>query len=145
MVVKITKRPKGPGMNPEGRIVQVVARASGLFVGTYFESDGAGFVKIDGTTFHDPVYVGDPGAKGAKPGDKVALEMARYPTPYQEGEGVITEVLGPRGQPGVDTLAVIRAFNIPDVFDDDVARRGPRAGPSFNEDEVRTGSTSATS
>ena len=30
--------------------------------------------------------------------------MVRYPTPYLEGEGVITEVLGPRGQPGVDTL-----------------------------------------
>ena len=81
VVVKITKRPKGPGMSPEGRIVQVLARASGVFVGTYFERGGAGFVKIDGTTFNDPVYVGDPGAKGAKPGDKVALEMVRYPTP----------------------------------------------------------------
>ena len=115
-------------MNPEGRIVQVLARASGLFVGTYFEDGGAGFVKVDGTTFHDPIYVGDPGAKGAKPGDKVALEMVRYPTPYLEGEGVITEILGPRGQPGVDTLSIIRAFNIPDTFDDDDARRGPRPG-----------------
>ena len=78
---------KGPGMNPEGRIVQVLARASGLFVGTYFEEAGAGFVKVDGTTFHDPVYVGDPGAKGAKPGDKVALEMVRYPTPVPRRRG----------------------------------------------------------
>src|SRR5262249_55736503 len=74
VVVKITKRPKGPGMNPEGRVIQVVARASGVFVGTYFEDARAGFVRIDGTTFHNPIYVGDPGAKGAKPGDKVALE-----------------------------------------------------------------------
>ena len=118
-------------MNPEGRIVQVLARASGVFVGTYFEDGGAGFVKIDGTTFHDPIYVGDPGAKGAKPGDKVALEMVRYPTPYREGEGVITEILGQRGQPGVDTLTVIRAFNIPDTFDDAGPRRGPRAGQAL--------------
>ncbi len=117
-------------MNAEGRIVQVLARASGLFVGTYFEDGGAGFVRVDGTTIHDPIYVGDPGAKGAKPGDKVAMEMVRYPTPYLEGEGVITEILGPRGQPGVDTLSIIRAFNIPDTFDDDVlddARRQARA------------------
>ena len=100
VVVKITKRPKRAGMNVEGRIVQIVARASGLFVGTYFEDGGAGYVKVDGTTFHAPIYVGDPGAKGAKPGDKVALEVVRYPTPYQEGEGVITELLGKRGRRG---------------------------------------------
>ncbi len=80
----------------------------------------AGYVKIDGTTFHAPIYVGDPGAKGARPGDKVALEIVRYPTPYLEGEGVITELLGQRGPPGVDTLSVIRAFNIPDTFDEAV-------------------------
>ena len=63
VVVKITKRPKQAGMNLEGRIVQVVARASSLFVGTYFEDGAAGFVKIDGTTFTEPIYVGDPGAR----------------------------------------------------------------------------------
>ena len=48
VAVKITKRPKGPGMNVEGRIVQVLARASGIFVGTYFEELGAGFVAARG-------------------------------------------------------------------------------------------------
>jgi len=118
VVVKLIKRPKRAGMNIEGRIVQILARASGLFVGTYFEDGAGGYVKIDGTTFHAPIYVGDPGAKGARAGDKVALEIVRYPTPYLEGEGVITELLGQRGSPGVDTLSVIRAFNIPDTFDE---------------------------
>jgi ribonuclease R len=136
VVVKITKRPKRPGMNVEGRIVQILSRASALFVGSYFESGGSGFVKIDGTTFHDPVHVGDPGAKGAKPGDKVALEMVRYPTPYLEGEGVITELLGPRGAPGVDTLSVIRAYNIPDTFDVDVLDEAREQARKFSEDAV---------
>ncbi|MGE5754786.1 MAG: ribonuclease R family protein, partial [Planctomycetaceae bacterium] len=136
VVVKITKRPKTPGMNIEGRIVQVLARASGVFVGTYFEREGAGFVRVDGTTIHDPIYVGDPGGKGAKPGDKVALEMVRYPTPYLEGEGVITEILGPRGQPGVDTLTVIRAFNLPDVFDDAALDEARRQAKLFSVEDV---------
>ena len=136
MAVKIVKKAKGPGYNPEGRIIQVVNRASGLFVGNYFEKNGAGYVKIDGTTFADPVSVGDPGAKGAKPGDKVALEMARYPTPYSEGEGVITEVFGPRGQPKVETIAVIRSLGIPDVFDDDTLEDARRQAKAFDEDEV---------
>ena len=132
-----------PGMNLEGRIVQIIARASAQFVGTYFEDGMAGYVKIDGTTFHAPIYVGDPGAKGARPGDKVALKIVRYPTPSMEGEGVITELLGPGGQPGVDTLSVIRAFNIPDTFDDaalDEARQEARSSPRTRS---ASGSTSA--
>ncbi len=136
VVVKISKRPRRPGTNIQGRIVEILARASGLFVGTYFEDGACGYVKIDGTTFHAPIYVGDPGAKGAKAGDKVALEMVRYPTPYQEGEGVITELLGQRGAPGVDTLSVIRAFNIPDTFDEDVLAEARQQASRFSEDEV---------
>ncbi len=138
VLVKIVKKAKGPGYNPEGRVVQVVSRSSGLFVGNYFEKNGSGYVKIDGTTFADPVSVGDPGAKGAKDGDKVALEMARYPTPYREGEGVITEVFGPRGQPKVETIAVIRALGISDVFDDDTLLEARQQAKAFQEDEVGT-------
>jgi ribonuclease R len=136
VVVKITKRPRRPGMNLEGRIVQILARASGLFVGTYFEDGMAGYVKIDGTTFHQPIYVGDPGAKGAKPGHKVALEIVRYPTPYLEGEGVVTELLGPRGAPGVDTLSVIRAFNIPDAFEEPALDEARAAARHFSEESI---------
>ena len=108
----------------------------GLFVGTYFEEGGAGFVQIDGTNFQDPIDVGDPGAKGAKPGDKVAVEIVRYPTPYLEGEGVITEILGQRGQPGVDTLTVIRAFNIPDTFDEGVLDEAREQARQFDESQI---------
>ncbi len=138
VAVKVVKRPRRPGTNAEGRIVQILARAAGLFVGTYFEEAGAGFVRIDGTTFNEPIDVGDPGARGARPGDKVAIEMVRYPSPYQGGEGVITEILGQRGQPGVDTITVIRAFNIPDTFDDEVLDEAREQARLFDESQVGT-------
>jgi ribonuclease R len=138
VAVKITKRSARRGLNMEGRIVQILERASGVFVGTYFEDGDAGFVKVDGTTFNDPIYVGDPGAKGAKPGDKVAIEIVRYPAPYLEGEGVITEVLGERGQPGVDTLTVIRSFDIPDDFDAAALEESRELAKHFSEAEIGT-------
>ncbi len=136
VLVRVVKKARGQGINAEGRIVKIVSRAVGQFVGTYFERGDAGMVKIDGTTFTDPVYVGDPGAKGARPGDKVAIEMVRYPSPSQEGEGVITEVLGARGQPGVDTLSIVRAFGIPDAFGDDVLIDAREQAKLFQEDNV---------
>ncbi|MDG3007001.1 ribonuclease R [Paludisphaera mucosa] len=136
VAVKITKKARGEGMNDEGRVIQIVARASRGFVGTYREEAGSAFVKVDGTTFNDPIYVGDPGAKGAKPGDKVALEIVRYPSPSTPGEGVVTEILGERGAPGVDTLTVIRAFNIPDVFPDSALDQARELAKGFHEDDV---------
>lgn len=102
----------------QGQIIEIQERAAAQFVGTYEEHRGRGRVRIDGGKFSDPVPVGDPGAKGAVPGDMVAIELVKYPSPYSAGQGVITEVLGPRGQPGVDTLSVIKAFNLPDRFDE---------------------------
>ena len=135
VAVKLVRNQKGraPSKGPAGRIVRVVERASAQFVGTYFEESDAGFVRVDGTTFHEPLYVGDPGAKGAKPGDKVAIEIVRYPSPGLEGEGVITEVLGPRGQPGVDTLSIIRAYGLADEFDEDVLEDAREQARRFDE------------
>ena len=78
-----------------------------------------GYVQVDGKHFTEPIYVGDPGAKGAQPDDKVVLEMVRFPSHLRDGEGVLVDILGNRGQPGVDTLSILHEFNLPSEFDED--------------------------
>jgi ribonuclease R len=136
VLVRVTRKPNRPDMNPAGRIVRVLERATRNFVGTYFERDGDGYVRVDGTVFSHSIYVGDPGAKGARPDDKVVFEMVRFPTPEDRGEGVLTEVLGPRGQPGVDTLSIIRAFGLPDTFPEDALEEAREAADAFREDDL---------
>ena len=99
MLVRLVRKPhQGAGL-PAGRVMRVLERASHHFVGTYFERDGEGLVRVDGTVFSHSVFVGDAGAKGARLNDKVVIEMVRFPGPDDRGEGVIVEVLGPHGQP----------------------------------------------
>ncbi len=86
--------------------------------------------------FAHSVFVGDPGAKGARPDDKVVFEMVRFPSAEDHGEGVLVEVLGPRGEPGVDTLSVIRAFNLPDEFPEDAKQEARDAAAAFREDDL---------
>jgi ribonuclease R len=119
-----------------GEIVRVLDRATRTFVGTYFERDGEGLVRVDGTVFAHSISVGDPGSKGARPQDKVVIEMLRFPTPEERGEGVIVEVLGPLGQPGVDTLSVIRAFGLPEAFPEPVLAEARQAASQFSEDDL---------
>ena len=126
-------RQRGRELGPRGRIVEVVERQTHQFVGTYFESAGAAYVRIDGAMFARPISVGDPGAKNAQPDDKVVVEMLRFPSPLHDGEGVIAEVLGPRGTPGVDTLSIIREFNLPDHFAEDAIEEADRQADAFDE------------
>lgn len=136
VLVKVLRRPNRPDMHASGEVIRVLERATRQFVGTYFERGDEGLVRVDGTVFAHSVYVGDPGAKGVRPNDKVVFEMLRFPTPDDRGEGVITEVLGPHGQPGVDTLSVIRAFNLPDVFPPDVIEEARAAAAAFDETDL---------
>lgn len=99
-----------------GRVVKILERAADRFVGTYFEERGAGFVTVDANQFPAPLHVGDPSASPAKAGDKVVIELTAYPTPQRRGEAVIVEVLGEHGVPGVDTLLIMRQFNLPEHF-----------------------------
>lgn len=119
-----------------GAVVRVLMRATKTFVGTYHERDGTGLVRIDGTVFSHSVAVGDPGAKGVKPNDKVVIEMLRFPSTDDRGEAVIVEVLGARGSPGVDTLSVIRAFGLPDAFPKDVLDEAREVAAHFDEEDL---------
>lgn len=126
----------GPKGKREGKLADIVERATNQFVGTYFESGGMGMVRVDGRVFGEPVYVGDPGAKGAKEDDKVVLEMVRFPSHVHDGEGVITKILGEHGQPGVDTMAIKYEFGLPGEFPEDVIEDSRKQADAFNEEEL---------
>jgi ribonuclease R len=135
VLVRVVRPARGE-LPPRGEVIRVLERATRQFVGTYHERDGDGLVRVDGGVFPHSIYVGDPGAKGAAPDDKVVVEMLRFPTLDERGEGVITEVLGARGAPGVDTLSIIRAFELPDAFPDDVLLEAREATEAFDENDL---------
>ena len=122
-----------------GRIVEVIDRHTNRFVGTYVESSGYGFVAVDGGVFESGILVGDAGAKSCKIDDKVVIEMVRFPSDKQEGEGVIVEVLGDRGTPGVDTLSVIRQFGLPDDFTEQVLENAREQAEAFDDGAIPEG------
>ena len=130
----------------QGSIVEVIERETHRFVGTYFETAGDGYVGIDGGVFTQPILVGDAGAKNANEEDKVVIEMVRFPSHIHQGEGVIVDVLGQRGDPGVDTLSIIHEFNLPGEFPEDVIEDARQQAEAFDESigEGRTDLTEET-
>lgn len=132
VLVRLTGKRRS-GNKPCGRVEQIIERSTHTFVGTYFEEWEQGKVRIDGGVLSEPISVGDPGAKGVTPGDKVVVEMVRFPTHAQPGEAVLTQILGARGEPGVDELAIVHEFGLPDVFSEEVLQEARERGDAFDE------------
>ena len=135
--VRITNRTGGrDGSRITGKVVGVVDRLTTRFVGTFQEEKGRASVRIDGDAFLAPLPIGDPGANPAEPGEKVVVDVLKFPTEDKPGEAVVIEILGRRGDAGVDELGVIREFGLPDHFPDEVLAAASEEARRFDEDEI---------
>lgn len=131
--IKITKKREGRDIPFGGRVEEVLERRTHRFVGTYFEEFEWGYVQIDGNQFSEPIVVGDSGVRNCNQGDKVVIEMAKFPSAHSEGEGVIVEVLGPHGQPGVDTRLVMNQYGLEPEFPESVLACAREQADQFDE------------
>jgi len=140
VIYKVIRRVSPASDDPTvawGRVDAVISHASSRMVGTLFLRDGQPRVRLDGTTLAHSLRVGDVSAKGAQAGDLVVVEILRVPTAEDpHGEGVILEVLGPRGAAGVDLLAVIRNHALPDTFPQDVLDEALHQADQFDEQAI---------
>ena len=119
-----------------GRVIEVVTRVRNQFVGTYREKANRSSVSVDGNQFEHPIPVGDAGAKRAVIGDKVVIEMIRFPSGQDNGEAVLTEVLGARGEPGVDTQMILHEFMIRQEFPEEVLDDARDQANQFDENDL---------
>ncbi len=131
--IRVSGRREGQNQRTTGRVIEIIERHTHQFVGTYRETGGYGFVHVDGGIFESGILIGDAGAKNCKIDDKVVIEMVHFPSMTHEGEGVIVEVLGKRGSPGVDTLSVIRQFGLPEAFPEKVLDDARAQADKFDE------------
>lgn len=99
-----------------GQIVNVLQRANETLVGVFEKTRKFGYVVPDNSRLFKDVYVSEDDSGGAKPGDKVIVKVVQWPSRHLNPEGVVTEVLGPDGAPGVDSLSVAYQFGLPYRF-----------------------------
>ena len=119
-----------------GEIVEILERADRQYTGTLFKRGKSYFVEVDGRSWHEPVYIGDPHAKNAKEGDKVVIELASYPQGNEPAEGVITEVLGETGEPDVETQAIMRVYGLKEQFPENALNEARKAARAFDGNDI---------
>jgi len=120
----------------EGEIIEVIQRSRRQFAGSYQKEQGRAVVWLDGTNLKSPVAVGDVRGLPVEPGDKVVVEIARYPEGDFDGEGVIVEVLGSSKNPAVDTLAIMHQYGLRDEFPSEVIEQARKISDEFSEGQI---------
>jgi ribonuclease R len=134
---EVVRKKKADGMLLEGRVVEVVQRGDNRFVGELVQEDGRHYVMPAGNSLHVPIFIGDVSAKGARPGDQVVVEMVQYPSATQPARGVILEVLGKTGDPGVDVRSIIWQHHLPEVMPPEAHEEARRAIQAFDPEAER--------
>jgi ribonuclease R len=119
-----------------GRLVEIRERGHTQFVGTLVETPAGPFIRPDGGVLTQDFAAPDAASAGARPKDKVVFEVIKYGLRGEPGQAVITEVLGERSAPGVDTLAVIRQFDLPDEFPPEALAEASAAADRINDEAL---------
>ena len=99
-----------------GRIVEIIERGTTQVVGALIRQQKKWFIQPDGKEMTELISVGDPGAKNAKAGDKVLVEIVSYPSERVYADGVILQRLGKGGESSTELKAVIKRYNLPEKF-----------------------------
>lgn len=131
VLVEYSRKRRGVTTELSGTVLEILRRRTNRFVGTYSVNQGAGCVTVDGGQFAQSVLVGDATAKGVHPDDKVVIEMIRFPSQHDYGQAVIVEVLGKFGQPNLDTLMIMRQYDLPEQFPEEVVQESRDQAAAF--------------
>lgn len=135
--VRVRGRSDRRGSGVEGTILQILQRARRQFTGTFQKQDGQAIVYLDGVHFDAPVSIGDVRGLPLENEDKVVVEMVEYPGPDGSGgEAVVMERLGSSKNPAIDTLMIMRQYNLPEEFPAAVIDAARLQADQFDDDAV---------
>ena len=110
ITIRITRR----GVDRKGKVIKIVERSSRDIVGTLFSTGRFLYVVPLNPAYRKDFAV--PAANGAKPGDRVVMRFTGWENRHVAPEGEIVDVIGPADKPSLDTLVVMKQFELPEEF-----------------------------
>lgn len=121
----------------EGEVVEIIERNTAKIVGVYEDSQNFGFVVSEDPRISKDVFISKKDRNGAKDGDVVTVKITKWPEGNRKAEGVVTEVLGRKGDRGIDILMIIKKLGLPEEFSEKVLKYAENISEEISEEEIR--------
>ena len=125
------------GQRPEGEVIRVIKRANQQLVGTFERGKKQSQVIPDDNRHFYPVYVRPVRKMAVKDGDKVVVNITSWPGKDRALEGRIVEVLGHKGEPGLDLQVVIKKHGLRTEFPEAVLEEAREIAHISDEELTR--------
>ncbi|WP_055666899.1 ribonuclease R [Desnuesiella massiliensis] len=119
VIAKVVKEDVN-GKKREGEIIRILERANKTIIGVYENSKNFGFVVPEDKRIQYDIFVSKTEKNGAKTDDVVIVEITEWPEARRNPEGRIIEVLGKKGDKGIDILTIIKKHGLPEEFPEKV-------------------------
>lgn len=136
ILVQITREDKN-GKKREGEVIQIIERGNTKIIGVYEDSKNFGFVVAEDTRINQDIFVPKRDRHGAKDGDIVVVKITKWPDKRRSPEGEIIEVLGQKGDKGLDILTIIKKFGLPEEFPQKVLDYANTIEETIDEKEIK--------
>jgi ribonuclease R len=115
VIAKILKE-ENKGKKCEGEITRILERGNKTIIGTYEDSKNFGFVVADDKRIGQDIFIPKAERNGATTGQIVITEITQWPEQKRNPEGRIVEILGDKGDTGIDILTIIKKHHLPEEF-----------------------------
>ena len=134
-VIARVNRQNLAGRSREGEIVRIVNRANKKIIGTFDASKNFGFVIPDDKRIGQDIFVARENFNKAKVGAKVVVEIINWPDKQRSAEGKIVEVLGYKGDVGIEILSIIKKHDLAMEFPAEVEQEANKVPEQVLVDE----------
>ena len=121
--VQIVIEQESRGKRAEGSVIRILEHANQTLVGFYQKNKNFGFVIPDNLKINKDVFIPQGKDMGAVQGHKVVVRITDFGDGNKKPEGVIVEIIGHVNDPGTDILSIVKAYDLPEAYPDDVMRQ----------------------
>ena len=125
------------GRRCEGEIAEIIERANTSIIGEFQDSKNFGFVLVDDKRIKDDIFIGRKDKNSARTGDVVVVQITKWPEGRRKAEGKVVEVLGKKGEKGLDILTIIKKYKLPEDFPEKVLKFADGIEEQIHESEYK--------
>ncbi len=130
--------PNFQGKKDEGEVIRILERVNHRIVGRFEGGEHVGFCRPDERRIGQDIVISHGATKGAQTGDRIVVRIIHFPDGKQHlATGEVEEVLGRMGDPGVDVLAVMRQYDLPHEFPDEVKEQVAKMQLEVGPEDVK--------
>ena len=120
----------------EGKIIKIIRHEKNTVVGTFQKNRNFGFVVPDDKNFGTDIFISKSHWGKARNNHKVLVKITKYPEKGKNAEGEIIEVLGGINEAGVDMLSLIKQYELPYKFPEEVVNEAKAFGTKINPNDM---------